>query len=291
MKMEQKDLQSPDEIIKAIVREFHKAIEEKDVQRMGELVLADIFVFGAATEAISIGRDQFVTHLNNLFLRAEVSQLCVLSLQIEVGLCDSDRSAWFLDRFVVEIMGDQETPQRFPIRFTGLLVRDQGWHLAAAYWSIPLRDNEYQYSLLENGKIQKGIALEDHVTPEARALAQILAKVMDQPSSMPELYATREDAFTIGSTVEEVFHAAEGKNWVQEIVQLPLQFAVRGGIRGAVAPDGCMAWLATHIDLSGGLTVPYRFFYIWLREQDEWKIVVSHDAVSIDPIDPGFDVP
>jgi hypothetical protein len=105
------------------------------------------------------------------------------------------------------------------------------------------------------------------------------------------LYATRADAFTIGSTVDEVFHGIEGKNWVQEIVQLPLGFAVRGGIRSAVAPDGRMAWMATHIDLSAGLSVPYRFFYIWLREPDGWKIVVSHDAVRFDPCDPGFEVP
>jgi hypothetical protein len=144
---------------------------------------------------------------------------------------------------------------------------------------------------LQNKKIQAGIALEDQVSPGALSFTQSLVKVMAQPSSMPELYSTREDAFTIGSTSDEVFHAAEGKAWVQQIVMLPLKFALRGGIRSTVTPDGCMAWLATHIDLSGGLTVPYRFFYVWLCEQGEWKIVVSHDAVSIDPFNPGFDAP
>ena len=188
-------------------------------------------------------------------------------------------------------MGAQEISLSFPIRLTGLVVRDQDWRLAAAYWSIPLRSNDYQYTLLEEGKLQAGVALENQVAPEAQSLAQSLVQVMAQPHLMPELYSTREDAFTIGSTLDEFFLGAEGKNWVQEIVLLPLQFAVRGGIRSAVVPDGCTTWMATHIDLSAGLTVPYRFFYIWLREQDEWKIVVSHDAVSIDPFNPGFDVP
>ena len=73
-------------------------------------------------------------------------------------------------------------------------------------------------------------------------------------------------------------------------VLLRLTFAVRGGIRRAVSADGCTVWMATHIDLSSGLTVPYRLFFIWLNEKDEWKIVVSHDAVSVDPANPGFEV-
>jgi ketosteroid isomerase-like protein len=289
--MNDQTLQSSKESIKAVVQEFHAAIEHKDLQRVGELVLADVFVFGAAAQAVSIGRHQFVTHLRGQFERAGQAQLRVQSTQIEVGLCASGRSAWFLDRFVIDIMSDQEIPHSYPIRFTGLLVRDQDWRLAAAYWSIPLRDNDYQYALLEDGKIQAGIALETQVPPEAQTLAQSLQNVMADPHSMPGLYATQADAFTIGSTVEEVFHAAEGKNWVQEIVQLPLQFAIRGGIRCALAPDGCTAWMATHIDLTGGLTVPYRFFYVWLHEKDGWKIILSHDGVSIDPFHPGFEFP
>ena len=284
-------LQSLDETIKAVVRELHGAIERKDVQRMGELVVPDVFVFGAAADAVSIGRDQFVTDLRSQFERLTDTELRVQSSEIQVGLCASGSSAWFFDRLVIDIRGDQEISHCVPIRLTGLLVRDQDWRLAAAYWSIPLRSNEYQYSLLQEGKIHAGVALVGKVAPEAQPLAQDLVKAMAQPHSMPELYATREDAFTIGSTVDEVFLGAEGKDFIQQIVLLPLQFAVRGGIHSAVAPDGCTAWMATHIDLTARLTAPYRFFYIWLREQDEWKIVVSHDAVSIDPSNPGFDVP
>lgn len=51
------------------------------------------------------------------------------------------------------------------------------------------------------------------------------------------------------------------------------------------------AWMAARIDLTGGLTMPYRFFFVWLRMQNEWKIVVSHDAVSIDPFNSGVEAP
>jgi ketosteroid isomerase-like protein len=288
---EQHISQSPDETIKSTIRELHTAIEKKDILRMADLVVADVFVFGAAAEAISIGRDQFVTDLHSEFERVKEAQLRVLSPEIQVGLCDSGSSAWFLDRFVVNIVEDREIPRQIPIRVTGLLVRGSDWRLAAAFWSVPLRDNDYQYSLLEAGKIKSGVTLKDQVTPEAQPLAQSLAKVMTQPHSMPGLYSTHEDTFVIGSTVDEVFRGVEGKKWVQEIVNLPLKFAVRGGMRGAVTPDDQTAWVAAHIDLSGGFTVPYRFLYIWLREQDGWKIVLSHDAISIDPSNPGFEIP
>jgi len=97
------------------------------------------------------------------------------------------------------------------------------------------------------------------------------------------LYTTRPDAVTIGSAVDEVFLAAAGQDAWRQFVRSPPGFAVRGGLRGAISPDGRTAWLATHLDITFELTTPYRFFYIWVREQDDWKIVVSHDSVSVDP--------
>jgi ketosteroid isomerase-like protein len=291
MNMDQLYLQSSKEIIIAFVRELHEAIEHKEALRLGELAVPDVFVLGSAAEAVSIGRDQFVSHLQSQFEQAGEALLRVQSMQVEVGLCDSGRSAWFLDRFVIDILNKQEISPSFPIRLTGLLEYEQDWRLAAAYWSIPLRDNDYQYSLLEEGKIRAGVALEDQVAVGTQPLVQSLANVMAEPAAMPGLYSTQEDSFTIGSTVDEVFHGVDGKGWVQEIVQLPLKFAIRGGIRSGVSQDGSTAWMATHIDLSGGLTVPYRFFYAWLREKDGWRIVVSHDGVSIDPSNPGFELP
>jgi ketosteroid isomerase-like protein len=284
-------IQSLNTTIKAVVRELYAAIERKDLLRLGELAVADVFVLGAAADAVSIDRAQFVMDLRNQFERAKDAELRVQSSEIQVGLSDSGRSAWFFDQLVIDIVGDQGIPHSIPIRLTGLLVRDHDWQLSAAYWSIPLSSNEYQFSLLQDGKIQPGAALENQIAPAAQPLAQSLIEVMAHPHTMPELYSTREDAFTIGSTVDEVFLGAEGKNWIQQIALLPLKFAVRGGIHSAVSADGCTAWMATHIDLSGGLTVQYRFFYVWLLEQDQWKIVISHDAVSIDPSNPGFDAP
>lgn len=284
-------VQSLNKTVKAFVQEIHTAIEHKDTQRISELTVDDVFVLGAAANAVSVGKNQCVENLRSYFEQSKDIEFHVQSSKTRVGLCPSGRSAWFFDQFVIDIEENVEASRNIPIRLTGLLVQDQDWRLAAAYWSIPLRDNEYQYSLLQDGKIPSGVALDYQVAPEAQPLAQSLAESIEQPRTMPELYSTRDDAFTIGSTVDEVFLAADGKDFVQQITGLPLKFAIRGEIRGGVSADGCTAWMATHMDIVGEITMPYRFFYVWLREQDEWKIVVSHDAVSIDPFNSGFDFP
>lgn len=215
--------QSLRKTVKALVQEFYIAIEHKNAQRIGELVLDDVFVLGAAADAVFIGKNQLVTHLHTHFEKAKDDVFQEHSPEIKAGLCYTGRSAWFFDSFTVEI---REILRSIPLRFTGLLTFENHWHLSAAYWSIPLRDNGYQYSLLQGGKIQPGAALDDQVAPEVQPLAQSLAKSMEQPLTMPELYSTREDAFTIGSTVDEVFLAAGGKGFVQQITGLPLKFAL-----------------------------------------------------------------
>ena len=289
--LERLDPPSHADTVKAFVRKLHNAVEHKDIKWFGEFSTPDVFVLGSAADAVFNDRTQFLQGLQGLFAKLQDKDLLLHATETRVGICSSGRTAWFLDRFNVDVPGDNDQPSSIPVRLTGLLVRDQDWHLSAASWSIPLRDNDYQYELLAAGKIPPGVAMQNRVSPAAQPLGEIIHKVMAQPSLMPSFYSTYPDTFTIGSTVDEVFFGPEGKNWVGEIVQLPLRFAVRGGIQAAVSPDGCTAWLAANIDLSGGLTVPYRFFYIWLLGQDGWQIVLSHDAVSIDPLDPGFDYP
>jgi len=147
--MDQNTIIGQDDSIIAVVQELHAAIEQKDGQHLGELVIPEVFVIGAAAEAVSIGRDQFVTYLRSQFEEGKETELHVQPAQLQVGLCASGRSAWLLDRFDLEVVGALKIPHQIPIRLTGLLVRDQDWQLAAAYWSIPLRDNDYQYTLLQ----------------------------------------------------------------------------------------------------------------------------------------------
>jgi ketosteroid isomerase-like protein len=267
----------------AVVRDLRAAIRHGDAPRVGELVVADAFVLGAPADAVCTSRPDLVADLRRRFARAKGKDLRVRSSEVLLGVSDSGHSAWFFDRFVVEVVGDHGVLHRVPIRLTGLLVRNGVWRLAAAHWSVPLPSNEYQYALLEAGTLPAGIALQHELGPDAQPLARRLEDALARPRALPALYATRQDAVTIGSAVDEVFLAAAGQEAWRQFVSSPPGFAVRGGLRGAMSPDGGTAWLATHIDITFELTTPYRFFFIWVREQDDWKIVVSHDSVSVDP--------
>ena len=110
-----------------------------------------------------------------------------------------------------------------------------------------------------------------------------LTRALAQPQLLPDLYSTCDDHVTIGSVVEEVFVGSAGRAAWQEFVLYVTAFAPRGPMCAAlVAPD--VGWLAANIDV-GEPPTPYRFFYIWIHEETGWRIVLSHDAVSRNPLD------
>ena len=70
-------VQSLNKTVKVFVQEIHSAIEHKGAQQISELVLDDVFVFGAAANAVSIGKNQFITNL-----RARLEQARDAELQV-----------------------------------------------------------------------------------------------------------------------------------------------------------------------------------------------------------------
>jgi ketosteroid isomerase-like protein len=126
-----------EETVEAFVFDFYAAIERQDLRRIRELVEANVFVFGAAAEAVSIGQEQFVTSLRTPFERGMKVQLHRRAAQVQVGLCASGRSAWFFDQMELEIVDGRNNPRRIPIRITALLVQQGGWRLVAAFLVDP----------------------------------------------------------------------------------------------------------------------------------------------------------
>jgi hypothetical protein len=109
-------------------------------------------------------------------------------------------------------------------------------------------------------------------------LAAALTGALQEPRLLPELYSTREDHATIGSVIDEVFVGPAGRAAWQEFVGYVSDYTLKGSLRAALTTND-LGWLAANIDI-GQPPTPYRFFYIWLRETDTWRIVISHDAVS-----------
>jgi hypothetical protein len=165
------------------------------------------------------------------------------------------------------------------VRVTALLRRElDRWRIAACYWSLPFATQAEQDAVKHAGQLEPGLPLEEVITDGAQPLADALTGALQEPRLLPELYSTRGDHATIGSVIEEVFVGPAGRAAWEEFVGYVSDYTLRGSLRAAVITND-LGWLAANIDI-GQPPTPYRFFYIWLRETDTWRIVISHDAVS-----------
>ena len=112
---EDQHIHSLKETIEGFVRELYITAECNDFQRLSELVTGDVFVFGSAFDAVSIGRDQFISDLRRQIEGVQITEIYIHSSGIQVGLCASQCSAWFFDRIVIDIVGDQKITLHIPI--------------------------------------------------------------------------------------------------------------------------------------------------------------------------------
>lgn len=253
------------------IRDLYAASEGGDVSAVGALLTPEVFVLPGSAAAAIEGRDAVAAALHGLRIR---------SSGMSSGASDSGRSAWVFDQIEVYAPSDESTSGPVTMRLTALLDDGDGWHVRAAHWSVPLPSNAKQQELRAAGKLPDGAALEESVPAEVNALADRLRHALTGHAPVPELYSVRDEAITIGSVADEIFPGAAGKAAWEKFMDLDPRFEVRGGMRGGITPDGSAAWLATQIDIIFSLIAPYRFFYVWMRENGDWKIVVSHDSVS-----------
>jgi hypothetical protein len=199
------------------------------------------------------------------------------------GASASGQGLWVFDQVVAEAVRNGAIVCSVPVRLTALLALDEDWRIAAAYWSVPFRTQEEQDAVKHLGELEPGRTLDGGIGAGAVPLVDALNRALAQPRLLPDLYSTRDDHVTVGSVVEEVFVGSAGHAAWQEFVLHVTAFTPRGPMCGAlVAPD--VGWLAANIDV-GEPPTPYRFFYIWIQEGTEWRIVLSHDAVSRNPFD------
>jgi ketosteroid isomerase-like protein len=263
---------------------FYRATESSDATRLASLLVPDAFVLSPTASGVMTSGEAVVRDLqrwtDGLGARGATLQLRLHDRLVGVG--SASRCAWVFDQLVAQDVDGEVRPWSVPIRCTALLVLEGTWRIAAAYWSIPFETQADQNALKQSGDLEPGVELEAAVAPDAIPLAARLQGALQRPELLPGLYSTRSDHVTLGSVVDEVFLGAAGQSAWTEFVEHVSAFELRGAMRGAlVAPD--VGWLATNIDI-GRPPTPYRFFYVWLHEASGWRIVVSHDAVSRDPL-------
>lgn len=266
---------------------FYRAVESSDPERLRRLLRRDAIVFTPTADGVLTSTELVIADIQRWLdaVGARGGTLRLRSDSVLAGAAPSGQCLWVFDQLIAEEVHGDTVVCSVPIRLTALLALDEEWRMAAAYWSVPFRTQEVQDAVKHAGALEPGMPLDEAVAPDARPLVDALQAALDRPGLLPTLYSTRDDHVTIGSVVEEVFVGVAGRSAWEEFVQYVTEFARRGPMRAAlVAPDA--GWLAANVDI-GKPATPYRFFYIWLQEESGWRIVVSHDAVSRDPLASG----
>jgi ketosteroid isomerase-like protein len=263
---------------------LYRAVESFDASAIRAALRPDVFVFTPTADGVLTSADAVVTDLEE-WSRAVVRRDATLQLRAvrrTVGASPSGHAGWVFDDIVAESASGGTTLCSVPIRLTALLVSDDGWQVAAAYWSVPFPTQDDQDAVKHAGDLAPGVELSESIGQGTEVITEALRRALGEPRHIPALYSTRADHVTIGSVVDEIFLGDAGHAAWAEFVEHVTAFVPRGGMRAALAgPD--VAWLAANIDI-GVPPTPYRFFYIWVHEDDGWQIVVSHDAVSRDPL-------
>lgn len=253
----------------------YRAIESGDLESFGRHLSADVFVLTPEADGVLSSRSAVLAAAGrrhslprDLSLEAET---------VTVGEDRDGRAIWVFDLVTIRIgeSPGQVLPNR--VRVTSLMTRESdAWRVAACYWSVPFATQAEQDAVKHDGLLGPGAVLPG--TGTAPPYAAALVEALEDPALLPALYSPRQDHVTIGSVVEEVFLGPAGKGVWEEFVTFVSSYAVRGPVQGATVSEH-VGWLAANIDI-GQPPTPYRFFYVWLREDDQWRIVVSHDGVS-----------
>ncbi len=112
----------------------------------------------------------------------------------------------------------------------------------------------------------------------AAPFVDALGEALADPATIPSLYSTGGDVTAVGSAADEVFVGPQVRAAWEEFIGYGPKLGWRGG-RIAVLVEPDVGWMASHIDISFDRTTPYRFFYIWRREADSWRVALSHDSL------------
>lgn len=258
--------------------ELYAAARSGDRAALGALIAEDAYVLTDAADGERRGRVQIARALIDSFHAGvpdgESPQIKQHGRSISAS--GSGRTAWAFEHVVLEPSAGGDGIA-LPLRFTLLLTRADSWQLAAGHWSTPI-SNAASHALIEQGKLPMAVPLSEHIAADAAPFVVTLGEALENPESIPSLYSTGGDVRAIGSAAEEVLVGPQIKSAWEEFIGYGPRLAWRGGqVAALLEPD--VGWLASHIDISFDRTTPYRFFYIWRREADRWRVAVSHDSL------------
>ena len=256
-------------------------LTQGNFEGFGALTTPDVFWFGPGSGHAASGRREAVDAVRELFGAPDgLASLCSFCTPAQsVGATGDRRAAWVAEEMPGTRMGPDGTATETAYRVTSFVIRDgDRWLVAAQHWSIGLEGND---ALAAGGETPA--ALSDDVGPGADLLVRATDEALSSPEALEARISARPDVFVFGAGLNDRAEGgAAARRYVQaKVGDRAIRISRAGGVRAALAPGGNAGFVACNLDASvivdgARTTRTGRGLFVWLLEDDEWRIVQLH---------------
>lgn len=276
------ELESSEEVVFFMRRAYSRGAESR-LQDLGEWVDEEAFILGSGPDGGFSSREAWLRSLQPMLEAIPPGTAYeVTSKDLRIGLARGLRSAWVSDQLEVRA-ASAVGPPAFSVRILAVLTHgESGWRIVAGHGSFPI-PNPVAQDMIRSGQLVRSTNLGSEVQRGADVLVNLYESGMANPSTLEETISDRQDVIAFGSAADEVHSggAALKTAWRQFLEAEPRLTPI-GGVRAGLSPDGELGWVASNVDIQiDEVRMPYRFFLVYLREPEGWRIVGWHDSYGL----------
>jgi len=166
---------------------IYRAVESGDPESVASLLRPDVFMFTPEAGGVLLSRDAVVSAMSDQLrlVRASPGGLRLEAEQMASGSDQTGRTAWVFDTVTVHL-GEPAVALPTRVRVTALLARgDDGWQVAACYWSLPFGTQAEQDEVKHAGLLEPGVTLPEADDSPTPPYADDLVRALDEPRLLP----------------------------------------------------------------------------------------------------------
>jgi ketosteroid isomerase-like protein len=273
-----------------VIEEIYESLGHGDAAGTLGLLAPELLVVGPGPQTVYVDKSAAVVALTDAF--DGLAKHKVKSKSLVVFAAPRGHSAWAVDKVTV----DGETYLMAAV----LTESDDLWVVTAVSVARPVKDKEVA------GAVRPATPAVAAKAPDASVLAIFEEAIAGREDAIDQL---DDDALLVGrnGTITDGSEKV-AKAWIKpvkapkkkkkkkkkkhhaddeaEVADAPpppppsATLMAKGDPIIGVSPDGDLAWVVADVDVAepDKDAVPLRFFYVYERSGDGWKLVVAHEA-------------
>jgi hypothetical protein len=284
----------PKQELKATIKAMYTALEEHELDRLNEVLTAEVLVYGLGPKDTFTSRDTLVESVRNELipcgLRGDVFK--VRSSSPKVGLAAGEQSGWFYDFPSFEQVRQEKASKLWKVRVTGHAVRDQGrWRFDAVHVSFGFPDAQL-YAADAPKKLKPPEPAGASKGPDTDGMVAFSRKMLDDIAVKIDRTSDADEVVLIGTDPTDVFEGgakfkALAHQKLPELRRAAFALKLEDGPRARVAPDLQTGWVSGTVVLKLGRgakvqTLPaFRALWIFVHEKSGGMLVSEHQSLGL----------